>query len=267
MVAHADILDDRERLAKPFWGSLLLHVSVAATLFTWGSVSLTSHPPLIGDPRGGGFGSVVVNPTATIPIPSKGGALNPVANDTESHVPTPPPKAKPVPKAKAPEPDAIPLKSRTATKRDSERAYSQPNKWREQQKDLPNQIYSPAGQAVSSPMYNMAGGGGVGVGTNSPFGTMFGWYATQLRDRVAQNWKTADIDPRIQIAPAVVVTFTIRRDGSLAPNSVKVSQSSGNRALDFSAQRAVYDAAPFGALPQGFPRPEATVELRFELRR
>ena len=267
MSPHVDILDDRDRLAIPFWSSLILHVSVAATLVFYGHVGLSSRTPLIGDPRGGGFGSVVVNPTASIPLPPKSGPENPVANDTQSHVPTPPPKQKAQPKAKAPEPDAIPIKSRNAKKRESERAFSPPNKWREQQKDLPNQVYSDKGQAVSSSMYNMAGGGGVGVGTNSPFGMQFGGYATALRDKVAQNWKTADIDPRIQTAPAVVMTFTIRRDGSLAPGSVKVSQTSGNRALDFSAQRAVYDAAPFGSLPPGFPRSEAAVELRFELRR
>jgi hypothetical protein len=31
-------------------------------------------------------------------------------------------------------------------------------------------------------MYGMTGGGGVGIGTSSPFGAQFGWYVNLLRD-------------------------------------------------------------------------------------
>jgi protein TonB len=266
MTPHVDILDQPERLAKAFWGSVLLHISVAALVVFYGRIELSSKAPLMGDPGGGRFGSVAVNAVASIPLPARSGPQNPVASDTESAVPTPPPKAKPLPKAKAPEPDAIPLKSRSGQKKASERASAQPNKWRDQQKDQPNQVYSTAGQALNSPMYNLPGGGGVGIGTDSPFGTQFGWYAKLVRDQVARNWKQSDVDARLQTG-AVVVTFTILRDGSVPPQSVKVSQTSGNRALDYSALRAVHDAVPFQALPPGFPRQDAAVELRFELRR
>jgi protein TonB len=189
-----------------------------------------------------------------------------VANDTESVVPTPPPKTKAQRKVEAQELNAIALKSRNAEKKAS-RAASAPNKFREQQQDLPNQVYSSAGQAVVSPMYGMTGGGGVGIGTNSPFGAQFGWYVNLLRDQVARNWRTSDLDPRLRTAPPVVLTFIIRRDGSVAPGSVRVSQRSGNQTLDFSAQRAILDAAPFQALPPQFQRSEAEIEFWFELRR
>jgi TonB family protein len=65
----------------------------------------------------------------------------------------------------------------------------------------------------------------------------------------------------------VTVTFTILKDGSLAPGSVKITQRSGIAPLDYSAQRAIFDAAPFPQLPQGFPRSQADIELSFELRR
>ena len=144
---------------------------------------------------------------------------------------------------------------------------AEPNKFRAQQKDLPNQAYSSVGQAVSNPMYQMPGGGGVGVGSNSPFGSQFGEYANRLRDQVARNWHTAEIDPRIRTAPQVAVVFTLLRNGSLVPGSVKVSQTSGNAALDLSAQRAIRDAAPFQPLPPQYERDQAVLELRFELRR
>jgi protein TonB len=265
MPGHVDILDEPERLAKPFWSSLALHISAAGVVLLYGQLGLSSHNILMGDPNGGGFGSVAVNPTATIPLPPKSGPTNLVANDTQSQVPVPPPKAKPQPKQKAPDLDAIPLKSRNAKRREADKLWSQPNKWREAQTDAPNQLYSTSGQSLSSPMYNLPGGGGVGIGNNSPFGNQFGGYATILRDKVARAWNTADVGGRTGM-PAVV-TFTIRRDGSVPPQSVKVTQSSGNRALDFSAQRAVFDASPFGPLPPGFPLNQADVELRFELRR
>jgi TonB family protein len=265
MTARLDILDERERLSRPFWGSLALHLSLAAAILSYGHWNLGSKNPLLGDPHGGGFGSVVINPVANIPLPSKNGATNPVANDTESRVPTPPPKKEQAKKAE--DLNAIPLPSRGAKKKQAERAQSQPNKWRDAQSYRDNQIFSSVGQAASSPTFSIAGGGGVGLGNNSVFGTAFGWYANALRDRVAQNWRTNDVNAQGASAPAATVIFTVRKDGSVAPGSVRISQPSGNRALDFSAQRAVYDAAPFGALPNGFPRSEATVELRFELRR
>ncbi|MGA9626143.1 MAG: TonB family protein [Bryobacteraceae bacterium] len=265
MAPHIDILDQPEPLGKPLAGSVALHLSVGAAVLL--SAWIGRHVPVQwGDINGGGMGSVAVNVVPRIPLPGRSGPINPVANDTESVVPTPPPKAKAQRKVEAPEPNAIAIKSRNATKKVS-RAASAPNRFREQQQDLPNQVYSSAGQAVVSPMYGMTGGGGVGIGTSSPFGTQFGWYVNLLRDQVARNWRTSDLDPRLRSAPPVWVTFTIRRDGSVAPGSVRITQRSGNQALDFSAQRAILDAAPFQPLPPQFPRNEVEIEFRFELRR
>ncbi|MGA2725902.1 MAG: TonB family protein [Bryobacteraceae bacterium] len=265
MTPHTDILDQPEPLGKSLAGSVALHVSVTAALLisTWIG---RGRPVEWGDINGGGMGSVAVNVVPRVPLPGRSGPLNPVANDTESVVPTPPPKAKPRPKVEAQEPNAIAIKSRNAERKPS-RAASAPNKFREQQQDLPNQLYSNSGQAVVSPMYGMTGGGGVGIGTRSPFGAQFGWYVNLLRDQVARNWRTSDLDPHIRTAPPVVVTFTIRRDGSVTPGSVRITQRSGNSSLDYSAQRAILDAAPFQALPPQFQRSEAEIEFWFELRR
>jgi outer membrane biosynthesis protein TonB len=45
---------------------------------------------------------------------------------------------------------------------------------------------------------------------------------------------------------------------------VKITTSSGNQTLDFSAQRAVMDAN-LPQLPPTFPRNQADVEMKFEL--
>jgi protein TonB len=265
MSVRADTLDQAEPLGRWLAGSLAFHICLAGAMAAF---ALWENRPraTFGDINGGRFGSVAVTAVASIPLPQRSGQVNPVANDTESRVPEPPPKPKPKPAVKPPEPDAIPLPSRNALKRPSEPA-SPPNKFREKQQDLPNQLYNPTGQAVVSPMLGMVGNGGVNLGTNSPFGQQFGWYANILRDKVARTWRTTDVDPRLHSLPQAVVTFTIERDGSVPAGSVRIVQRSGNAALDFSSQRAILDASPFPALPAGFNRNSADVEFTFELRR
>src|SRR5690242_14359861 len=182
MVAHPDILDQPEPLGKWIVASIILHIAVTGALLAHNFIH--GKPFLIGDPHGGGFGAVAVNTVATIPLTARSGPVNPVANDTESHVPTPLPKTKALPKVKAPEPDAIAI-GKLAKRKPAPMAAAPPNKFREQQKFAENQLYSPAGQAVNSPMYNRPGGGGVGIGNNSPFGTAFGAYASMLQQTVA----------------------------------------------------------------------------------
>lgn len=269
MSAHIDILDQPEPLKKGLVGSLILHVSLFAGILSY-TVLKSSTKENWGEVNGGGMGSVAVNVVSSIRLPSTTGPRNPVANDTESHVPEPPPKVKPKVRTPEPDADAIPLKSRSALKKARQRTmteYAPPNTYRAQQKDLPNQLYSTSGQQVNTNLYSMTGAGGVGIGTDSPLGTRFGAYATMLRNKVAQHWNTGDINPRIQTAPEVIVEFLINRDGSVPSGSVKVVQTSGIRELDFSAQRAILDATPFGALPPQFEKSQADIELHFQLRR
>lgn len=267
MTARRDILDEPERLRGPLIGSLVLHGGMLAAFIALTVIQPFRRVEHWGDPNGGRFGSVAVNAVPSIPLPSRSSRQNPVASDTESQVPTPPSKVKQQPKVEAPDPNAIALKSKKSRERPVQRAQAAPNKWADQQQYRPNQVYSNVGQAAGSPLYQMQGGGGVGFGTTSPFGTRFGYYANLLRERVSGAWRTSDVNARMQTAPPVTVQFTIRRDGSLAPGLPRIVQTSGDGNLDRSAQRAVLDAAPFPPLPAGFDRSEAVVELTFQLRR
>ncbi|MFN7993922.1 MAG: TonB family protein [Bryobacteraceae bacterium] len=263
MSPHVDILEQTESLRKPLLGSVVFHVAVFSTVLLWGIAN--SHGRVMwGDANSGGPGSVAINVVNKIPLPSRAGIVNPLANNTESVVPTPPPASKVQHRAPVEEPDAIPLKSRTRHK-PAEVTRSAQNTWRAKQQDKPNQLYSDAGQALVSPMVGQVGSGGVGVGLGSPFGNRYGNYVMVLRQRVAEKWQTSDIDARIRTAPPVVVTFDLQRDGSV--RDVRVVQRSGNTALDYSAQRAIYDAAPFPPLPSGYERSDAVIEFWFELRR
>jgi protein TonB len=263
MAAHLDILDQTEQLGKPLLGSVALHGALVVTFLFWGIV-VTRHHEAWGDANSGGPGSVAINMVNKIPLPQRSGIVNPLANPTESAVPTPPPAVKPQRRAPAEEPDAVPLKGRKRAKT-AEVARSAQNTWRAKQQDRPNQLYSAAGQALVSPMMGQTGSGGVGVGLGSPFGNRFGNYVTILRQRVAEKWHTEDVDARIHTLPTAIVIFDLMRDGSV--RNVHIAQSSGNTALDYSAQRAIYDASPFPRLPDGYERSDATIEFWFELRR
>ena len=199
-----------------------------------------------GDPNGGRFGSVAVNA-----VPQHSAAESRRSCRTRS--PTTPSrrfrrrrsKTKAQPKVKAPDPDAIPLKSKNAKQRESKQAAA-PNKWADQQQYKPNQLYSTRGQAASSPLYNMPGGGGVGVGTNSPFGTQFGSYANLLREKVSQRVAHRRCQP--DDCRARLRSWSGSRSGAMArwpPDSRRSCRSSGDaqsrpfRAARHSGRRAV----------------------------
>ena len=262
MAPHIDILDEPEPLKGPLTGSIVLHVSVAAAV-TLLSV-LGGKREYWGDRNSGGGSSMIVGVVPKVPLPSHGGTVNPVANDTKSEVPEPKPDKIQRTKVREPEAEAIPLQSRSKPKKPSPRESSL-NTYRAKQNDRPNQLYSQEGQALVSPMVDSAGSGGVGTGRGSPFGDRFGYYVDLLKQKVAQRWRTGDVDPRIRTAPPAVVTFNIRRDGSIY--GIRLAQTSGNLALDNSAQRAISDAAPFPGLPPAFDRNEVSIEFWFQLQR
>jgi protein TonB len=262
MAVHPEILDEREPIKKYVWASAALHALCFATLIATGARQ-GGRAESWGDPTSIAGGSVGITPVSRLPIPSRGGRENPVANDTESLVPAPPKPA--VRRVREPDPDAVALKGRAKTApretAASRKRYTPPGA------DRPDQLYSSSGAAAASPLYGGAGspGAGVAVGTGSPFGARFGFYEQLLRQRVAEKWRTAEIDQRLQSAPPVIVTFEILRSGAI--RNVRIVQSSGNLPLDYSAQRAIMEASPFPELPRAFERDSANIEFWFQLKR
>lgn len=265
MAAQHDILDRPESLKNPLFLSVGLHVTLAAAATIYALIP-ASQVIRWGDPNSLGGGAVSIKPVRSIPLPPRAGRVNPLANDTPSQVPAPPPQEVAKPKPAPPEaPKPVELPGRETARRppapqSSRRTRQAPDATRD------NQLYSRSGPALTSPMYSTAsGGGGVGVGPGNPLGDRFGYYVSILEQRVAEHWDTSKVDPRLQNAPLVIVTFEILRDGSV--RGVRLFQGSGHATLDYSAQRAITEASPFPPLPQGFERNSATVEFRFELRR
>jgi protein TonB len=254
---HHDILDERDSLGGPFVQSVLLHAGMVGALVV-ASIQFQHSHQVWGATNTGAGTAVAINSVKTIPLPSRAGQINPVANDTESQVPQEP-KVEPKKQEKVPDEDAIPLKSRLAKKQPKPEASQ---KWHP--KLIPeNQIFSRLAPAAVSPMFQKPGAGGVGVGPSSTFGNQFGAYASLVVQRVTDKWQTTGLAGLS--LPVVVITFDIQRDGSI--RNAKIGQGSGNTNLDFSALRAVTDAAPFPPLPANYSGSSTSVELRFQLQK
>ena len=261
MTQHADILDAQEPMRGAFLAAVTLHVSIIAGVaaYAW----IEGHSESFGDKNAGGA-AIGVEVVDSIPLPHRG-MPNPVANDSQSEVPQTPAKQPDRVKAEKPDPDAIALKSKKVKKKLADVA-SEHQKFRPFKELDPNQLTSKRAPQVSNPLFSaQPGAGRVGAGMNTTLGTRFGGYAAQIQQLVAQKWRTGDVDGRIQTAPLVVATFDLMRDGST--RNVRLLQTSGVPALDFSVQRAILEASPFPPIPPGFDRDYARVEFTFELKR
>lgn len=262
-MTHTIALDPRQdQLSKPLAASLAFHLSIVALVggFAWWE---GRDRQTFGDPNAGP-GAATVDLVETIPGFRQSKQVEKVANDTETQAPSlPKPEVKP--RVDEDDPDAISLKSNR--KQPKKKNKKQPVAKVSNMKRLytPEQIYSSTGARVSTPMFAPAkGGGGVGLGSTNPFGTRLGWYADLIRQRIAEKWRTQDLDSKLNNFEAIV-TFDIRKDGSVT--NIRLIQRSGNYTVDTSAMRAVNEASPLEPLPKEFERNIASVEFRFKLQR
>src|SRR5262249_39614477 len=159
---------------------------------------------------------------------------------------------------KAPDPHAIPMKG-TFTKKE----YQQPDRYREQQQDKPNQLYSKSGPQLSSDMYAIQGSGKMGLGENAPFGNQFGAYAQILRNLVASKWRTPYTDAHTRPAPKVMVFFTLSGTGNI--RGWQITQSRGIAPRAGWARRPFRDPPPSPPMPVQFPKDQTDIDFVFEL--
>ncbi len=252
-----DILDERDPLAMPMLGAVLIHAAVVAALFL-GWYWMNRNREAFGDIHPAGGPAYAVSTVHNIPIPQRQATPNPVANDTQSMVPPAPAKQEAI-KQPPPPKDAFEIPDKI-----KKRAPQPLHKQQFTTPTPPNQVYSHSRQALSNPMYSQQGGGGqVGVGPNSPLGNRLGWYSELVRQRIAQNWLTNGLDARGQSQPAIV-SFYIMRDGSI--RTPQIVQSSGNPSIDNTALRAVYNASPLPQLPPQITESYISAQFTFNLR-
>jgi TonB family protein len=257
-MAHSvDLLDEREPIAGSVFFSIFLHVGVIVFVVGYGLYTKRMEAPF-GEPNASAGIAVAVTPVSSIPIPKRQGPENPVANDSESVVPTPPEKQQAVEKQPEKADVVLPDKVKPAKRQREEHRQQQ-----RKQETKQNQIATRVPQAAVNPMYNMnTGSNGVGIGPNSPLGQRFGWYAEMVRKIIARNWATNGL-AGTQSAPAII-GFTITRNGTI--RDVRIEQSSGNPAVDNSAWRAVLNSNPLPALPPQYSDSTAPAEFTFDLR-
>ena len=187
MAAHVDILDQPEPLGRSLVGRWLSMSRWSAHSWVYGCVRHRA-PHTVGRRQRRRVGSVAVNVVTSIPLPCKQrtdqpggqryrirGAGAAAQGQAEAEA------------SKRPDPDAIPAQEPQRHEAALGQAAARRTSSASKQQDLPNQVYSAAGRPLVTPDVSAwPGGGGVGIGNNSPFGKQFGDYADLLRDKVAQ---------------------------------------------------------------------------------
>ncbi len=194
------------------------------------------------------------------PLPSPAGSPTaaPATGPVPAARPTPPPPAKPAGVSatlgKAPAP------SRKAVRADKKAAGPAAAKEKSQAstRDQPAASAPPAGGPTGDTL--MAGSGrGLGVAAAPSDGPPFPYqyYLERLLVAIEQNW----FKPQAPAGTRARVLCRIARSGRLLEAGLE--ETSGHGAFDRAALRAVYAAAPFPPLPQGFGGSELILHLEF----
>ncbi len=244
--------------------SALFHAALAGTMLVSAVVSKR------GDNWGGaGGGSVTVGIVGSmpgIPLPKPPAVTESrVVDETKGFY-----KTEPKPKNTPPPPDAHSIPDFDKNKPPV--VPSHPSKVFEDPTPPPsNAVPYGAGGSPALPysQFTVSGATQGGMGFTGPgggdFGSRFPWFVEAVRNRISSNWLQSMVDPSVRWAPRAVVSFQILRDGSIA--NVQILQSSGNRAVDNSAVRAILSSSPVTRLPNDYSGNKVNVEFWFEFRR
>src|SRR6266566_1004277 len=129
--------------------------------------------------------------------------------------------------------------------------------------------YGKNGNPDLSSGYTQNPGASSGVATigqgGGDFGARYPWYVDAVRNRVRQSWDQTTVDPAVRAARRAhaVVTFRISTNGTIS--NIRVSQSSGNSSMDYSALRALQSIDAFRALPNDYMGSYVDVTFDFDL--
>jgi len=117
--------------------------------------------------------------------------------------------------------------------------------------------------------YTQNPGASSGVATigqgGGDFGARYPWYVDAVRNRVRQTWDQTTIDAAVRATRRAhaVVTFRISTNGTIS--NIRMSQSSGNSSMDYSALRALQSIDSFRALPNDYMGSYVDVTFDFDL--
>jgi len=238
--------------------AIALHGSLAGAIFLANWIHFNTDR--LGEKDAGGA-SIGVETVDKIPLPHAG-RQNPLAANTENEAPQAPSKPIEKEQKEVVPPDAVKINLHK-DKKPQAKEESSKQRFRPVDQLESNQLMSKTPQAVSSPLFSqMAGAGRVGLGANSTLGTYFGAYAAQIQDLIARNWHPNDVTA--QVAPPVVASFDLMKDGSI--RNLTIVTSSRIPSLDASVRRAI-EGVTLPPLPAGYPQSTAKCEFTFELKK
>jgi len=246
------LLDERQAMDRGLPGGML--ISLFAHLMLVGGafavVLLSPHEPPLKVMDGfvvplppGGFGRPNVEPPAA---PSA--APPPAPSQEPAPKPEPPPQVikppKPEPRRGLPEPDARRVKTRPEPTPPARSASTSSDR--------------PPGRSTETPGFEFGPPGpGVPGGTDM----MGDWYLAGVQRKIWTIWMQ---QIKANFTQPITVQFTILENGSLEDGSVRIVQPSGVALLDLAAQRAIYNAAPFGPLPKQYGTSRYTIQGIFK---
>lgn len=254
---NADIFFEHEPWKGPLAWSALLHGVFFGGVMLYAAVVGSLHGESWGGSGSGGEAmSVTLVSRAAVPLP-------PPSEESQSVVATES-KGLSESEKRPPEKEAVALPQHKPSKPEPVQRKTV------QEKPRPANLV-PFGQGgpVSGPygVFNANGAkGGLSLtGGGGDFGSRYGWYVDVVRRKVSENWLKYEVDPSINSARRVYITFEITRSGE--PVNIELSQSSGIPSLDQSAVRALERIDTFGSLPPDYPGSKVAVEFWFDYRR
>jgi protein TonB len=263
-MSQAVYTSDELTFKRYFSYSVFFHVSLSVLLLVGVWIQRSGNP---WGGIGGGDSGVTVNLVASAGIP-----MPPTASPTASEaVDLTKGLYKEEPKPKEPEPKTDATK---IPKFEKEKPLppSKPSKVFEKKTPQPENAvpYGKGGQMNIPSGYSNTPGplsGGIAVQGQGggDFAARYSWYIEAVRRAISQNWLQNTIDPSVRAArkAKTTLTFTINRDGSI--KNIRISQSSGNRSLDDSAQRALLSIDRFPPLPPDYSGRYVDVIFDFDL--
>jgi protein TonB len=258
MARNAEIFFEHDNWGRALSWSAGFHIAVTAVILLYSVVFKGSTGAVWG--AGGGGSAIGVTLVSTVPLPSSAPQnQNVLANESKG-------VTKSEPKVEEKEPDAIEIQGKNSKIKPTKPPSPTKSKPQPAPQEESNQVAFGEGGPVSGPYGSFAAGGakgGFGVtGGGGDFGTRYGWYVEVIQRKVSENWLKYEVDPGINNAQRVYITFEVARDGH--PYNVKVEQSSGVPSLDQSAARALQRIDTFGPLPSDYSGSKISVEYWFD---
>lgn len=261
-MASGEIFFEHERWGRNLAWSAGLHAAFTVAVIGYAWIASGGHGSNWG--AGGGGSAMGVTLVSNVPLPANPvQTQNVLANESKG-------LSQSKPQAKVEEPTAIPIPEKPTKRKPTPQPTATQRKPTPQPvEEANNQVPFGENGPVSGPyaMFNAgAAKGGFGItGSGGDFGSRYAWYVRVVNQKVSENWLKYEVDPRIQNANRVYVTFDIDRGGR--PSHIQVEQSSGVPSLDTSAVRALQRIDTFGSLPPDYPGNKVSVEFWFDYKR